>query len=142
MYSPRHIREYFLPHMKELMNLVHDAGAYVMTHSDGAVRKIIPDLIEIGLDVLNPVQWRCNGMERKGLKRDFGDKIIFHGAMDNQWTMPFGSPDDVCQEVVENFRILGANGGYILAPCHNLQAITPVENVLAMYETGYEHAWQ
>lgn len=141
MYSLRHIQEYFLPHMKQLMKLVHDAGAFVMTHSDGAVRRIIPDLLEIGMDILNPVQWRCRGMEREGLKRDFGDRLIFHGAMDNQQTMPFGSPDEVRREVADNYRILGAGGGYILAPCHNLQPITPLENILAMYETGYAEGW-
>jgi uroporphyrinogen decarboxylase len=142
MYSLQHIREYFLPQMKKMMKLVHEGGAFVMTHSDGAIRKVIPDLIEIGMDILNPVQWRCKDMEREGLKRDFGDKIIFHGAMDNQQTMPFGSSDDVRQQVLENLRILGADGGYILAPCHNLQVITPVENILAMYETAYAQGWQ
>jgi len=137
MYSLRHIREYFLPRMKMMMKLVHDGGAFVMTHSDGAVRKVIPDLIEIGMDVLNPTQWRCTGMDREGLKRDFGNKIIFHGAMDNQQTLPFGSAEEVRQEVLDNLRILGTGGGYILAPCHNLQGITPLENILAMYETGY-----
>ncbi len=137
MYSPLHIREFFLPRMKKMMKLVHEGGAYVMTHSDGAVRRIIPDLIEIGMDILNPVQWRCKGMHREGLKRDFGNRIIFHGAVDNQQTMPFGSSEDVRQEVRDNLRILGENGGYILAPCHNLQAITPLENILTLYETGY-----
>jgi uroporphyrinogen decarboxylase len=89
------------------------------------------------MDILNPVQWRCAGMEREGLKNDFGDQIIFHGGMDNQQTMPFGSVDDVRREVVENFSILGKGGGLILAPCHNLQSITPIENIVAMYETGY-----
>jgi len=142
MYSRQHIREYFLPRMQRLMRLVHEGEAFVVTHSDGAIRKIIPDLIDIGMDVLNPVQWRCKDMEREALKRDFGNKIIFHGAMDNQQTMPFGSAADVRQQVLENFRVLGAGGGYILAPCHNLQAITPVENILALYETGYVEGWQ
>jgi len=142
MYSLRHIREYFLPHMKSLMKLVHGGGAFVITHSDGAVRKVLPDLIEIGMDVLNPVQWRCKGMDREGLKRDFGDTLMFHGAMDNQHTVPFGTPDEVCRQVRENIEILGAGGGYIIAPCHNLQPITPVENILALYETGYAEGWQ
>ncbi len=142
MYSPRHIREFFLPRMKRMMRLVHEGGAFVMTHSDGAVRKVIPDLIDIGMDILNPVQWRCSGMEREGLKHDFGDRLVFHGAMDNQHTMPFGSPEDVRQEVRDNHRILGSGGGYILAPCHNLQAITPLENILALYQTGYEEGWR
>ena len=112
-----------------------------MSHSDGAVRRIIPDLISIGTDILNPVQWRCKGMEREGLKSDFGDRLIFHGAVDNQQTLPFGSSEDVRQEVRDNYCILGAGGGYILAPCHNLQPITPIENILAMYETGYAEGW-
>lgn len=142
MYSLGHIREYFLPRMKKMMKLVHDGGAFVMTHSDGAIRRLIPELIEIGMDILNPVQWRSKGMDRAELKRDFGADIIFHGAMDNQQTLPFGSVADVRQEVIDNLRILGSDGGYILAPCHNLQAITPLENILAMYETGYEYGRQ
>ena len=137
MYSMKHIERYFFPRMKKLMKLLHEAGVFVMTHSDGAVRKAIPGLIECGMDILNPVQWRCAGMEREGLKRDFGDRIVFHGGMDNQHTMPFGSVDEVRQEVVDNFSILGKGGGLILAPCHNLQSITPLQNIVAMYETGY-----
>lgn len=91
--------------------------------------------------ILNPVQWRCAGMEREGLKRDFGDKLIFHGGMDNQYTLPFGSQEEVKQEVIDNIRILGNGGGYILAPCHNIQAVSPAENIVAMYETGYKYGF-
>ncbi|PIV57152.1 uroporphyrinogen-III decarboxylase-like protein [Candidatus Desantisbacteria bacterium CG_4_10_14_0_8_um_filter_48_22] len=139
MYSPQHIREFMLPWMKKMMDLVHQAGAFVFHHTDGAARKIIPDLIEAGIDVLNPVQWRCKGMEREGLKKDFGDKLIFHGGVDNQYTLAFGSVEEVRQEVIDNIRILGKGGGYILAPCHAIQAVSPPENVIAMYETGYEN---
>jgi len=139
--SLEHIREFLLPRMKRMMDLVHSAGAYVFHHSDGAVRPVIPYMIEIGIDVLNPVQWRCKGMEREGLKRDFGDKIVFHGAVDNQYTLPFGTVEEVRQEVIDNIRILGEGGGYILAPCHNIQAVGPPENVVAMYETGYQYGW-
>ncbi len=141
MYSPDQIREFFIPHMRRMAELVHGAGARVFTHTDGAVREIIPDLIEMGMDVLNPVQWRCAGMEREGLKRDFGAEIIFHGGVDNQQTLAFGSVEEVREEVVENLRVLGAAGGYILAPCHNIQAVSPPENVVAMYEAGYQHGW-
>jgi len=141
MYSPEQIRQFLLPRMKRMMDLVHSAGAFVFHHSDGAVRKIIPDMIEAGIDVLNPIQWRCPGMEREGLKKDFGEKIIFHGGMDNQYTLPFGTVEEVKKEVMENIQILGKNGGYILAPCHNIQAVSPPENILALYETGYEHGW-
>jgi len=141
LFSPAHIHEFLLPRMKRMMDLAHDAGAYVFTHSDGAIRDVIPDLVEIGADVLNPIQWRCRGMEREGLKRDFGDKLIFHGAMDNQETLPFGSVEDVRHEVLDNLRMLGEGGGYILAPCHNIQAVGPAENVVAMYAACYENGW-
>jgi len=142
MYSPEHIRRYLLPRMKRMMELTKQHGSFVFHHSDGAVREILPDLIETGIQILNPVQWRCKGMDREGLKRDFGDKLIFHGAMDNQYTIPFGTVEEVRQEVLDNYRILGAGGGYILAPCHNIQSIGPAENVVAMYEAGYEFGWR
>jgi len=139
LFSPKLIREIFIPRMKRVMDLVHEAGATVFTHSDGAIRPIIPDLIAAGMDALNPIQWRCKGMEREGLKRDFGDRIILHGGVDNQQTLPFGTVEDVRQEVIDNIRIMGDGGGYILAPCHNIQAVSPPENVVALYETGYEY---
>ena len=77
-------------------------------------------------------------MEREKLKRDFGCGLIFHGGMDNQYTLPFGSVAEVKQEVADNIRILGAGGGYILAPCHNIQPVSPPENIVAMYETALE----
>ena len=141
LFSPAHIHNFLLPRMKRMMDLAHEAGAYVFTHSDGAIRDVIPDLIEIGADVLNPIQWRCHGMNREGLKRYFGNQLVFHGAMDNQETLPFGTVEGVRQEVLDNLRILGQGGGYILAPCHNIQAVGPPENVVAMYTTGYENGW-
>ncbi len=137
LFSPQTIRTIFVPRMKRMIDLAHSAGAYVFHHSDGAIRPIIPDMIAAGIDILNPIQWRCRGMERAELKRDFGEQVIFHGGMDNQHTLAFGSVDDVRAEVAENLQILGANGGYILAPCHNIQSISPPENIVAMYETGY-----
>ena len=138
LFSPGQIREFFIPRMKRMMELVHQAGAYVFHHSDGAIRKIIPDLIEAGIDVLNPIQWRSEGMDRAELKRDFGDLVVFHGAVDNQRTLAFGSVEEVQEEVRYNIQVLGQGGGYILAPCHNIQAVSPPENVVAMYDTGYE----
>jgi uroporphyrinogen decarboxylase len=142
LFSPQHIREFLIPRMKRIIDLSHQAGGFVFHHNDGSCRRIIPDMIEAGIDLLNPIQWRCPGMEREGLKKDFGDKIIFHGAMDNQYTLPFGKVEEVRQEVLDNFRILGEGGGYILAPCHNIQAISPPENIVSMYETGYEFGWR
>jgi uroporphyrinogen decarboxylase len=142
MMSPEHIREFLVPKMKKVIDFVHSQGAYAFHHNDGSIRRIIPDMVAAGIDILNPIQWRSKNMDRKELKKDFGDDVILHGAMDNQLTLPFGSVKDVRSEVLDNFRILGADGGYILAPCHNIQSITPVENILTMYETGYEYGWR
>jgi len=142
LYSPTHIREFLLPGMRRMMELAHEHGAYVFHHDDGSIRRILPDLIESGIDILNPVQWRLKDMAREGLKNDFGDRLIFHGGVDNQHTLPFGSVSEVRKEVIENIKLLGKGGGYILAPCHNIQPNTPIENILALYETGYEYGWQ
>jgi len=139
--SREHIHEFLLPRMKRMMDLAHEAGAYVFHHSDGSIMDILPDMIETGIDVLNPIQWRCEGMDREVLKARFGGRIAFHGAMDNQQTLPFGSVEDVRIEVADNIRMLGEGGGYILAPCHNIQAVSPPENIVAMYETAYELGW-
>jgi len=139
MMSLAHIREFLLPRMKRTIDLSHQGGAFVFHHNDGAIRRIIPDMIAAGIDLLNPIQWRCVGMEREALKRDFGAKLVFHGGMDNQRTLPFGSVEDVRREVLDNLRTLGAGGGYILAPCHNIQALTPPENIVMMYRTCYEN---
>ena len=138
MYSPAHIRRFLFPGMKRMIDLTKQHGSWVFHHSDGSIRDILPDLIDLGIQVLNPIQWRCRGMEREGLKRDFGEKLIFHGGVDNQHTIPFGTPADVRKEVEENIRILGDGGGYILAPCHNIQDNTPPENIVALYEAGLE----
>ena len=114
--SPAAIDEFLLPRMKRMMDLAHEAGAFVFMHSDGAVRTLLPAFIEAGVDVLDPVQWRCKGMEREGLKRDFGDDLIFHGAVDNQYTLAFGSVREVWEEIQTNIEVLGAGGGYIMGP--------------------------
>jgi uroporphyrinogen decarboxylase len=141
MFSPKHIHEFLLPRMKRIIDLVHEGGAFVFHHNDGNCRRIVPDMIDAGINVLNPIQWRSQDMDREELKQDFGDRLVFHGAMDNQYTLPFGTVEEVRQEVQDNLRILGEGGGYILAPCHNIQSVGPVENVVAMYEAGYEFGW-
>ena len=141
LYSREHLDEFFFPYMRRMMDLAHEAGARVNTHSDGAIREILPDLIEMGADIVNPIQWRCAGMDREGLSRDFGEALVFEGGVDNQYTLPFGTVEEVREEVCENIRILGAHGGYVMTPCHNIQAVGPPENVVAMYDTGYEEGW-
>jgi len=141
MFSPKQIREFLLPGMKRIIDLAHQAGAYVFHHNDGNCSRILPDMIALGVDVLNPIQWRCPGMEREKLKREFGDKLIFHGGVDNQFTLAFGTVEDVRNEVLDDLRLLGEGGGYILAPCHNIQAVSPPENIVMMYQTAYENGW-
>jgi uroporphyrinogen decarboxylase len=136
LFSPSLIHEFFIPRMRRMIDLAHRHGVYAFFHSDGAIREILPDMIEAGIDVLNPIQWRCTGMEREALKRDFGEAVVFHGGMDNQQTLPFGTTEEVRMEVQENLDFLGGGRGYILAPCHNIQPLTPVENILAMYDEG------
>lgn len=138
--SPASFRHFLKPWMQKMIDLIHSFGVKVMHHDDGAIRPLLPELIEIGIDVLNPVQWRCKGMEREELTRDFGKSLVFHGGVDNQRTLPFGTRDDVRQEVAENIRIFSKGKGYIVGPCHNLQPNTPTTNILAMYEAVHEYA--
>jgi uroporphyrinogen decarboxylase len=133
------IRRFILPNMKKMADLARSFGIHIFHHDDGAIREVIPDLIDVvGIEVLNPVQWRCPGMEREGLVRDFGDKLIFHGAVDNQQTLAFGSVQDVRDEVLDNIRIFSSTR-WVCAPCHNIQAVSPTENIVAMYDTIYEN---
>ncbi len=138
--SPATFRRFLKPWMRKMIDLVHSFGVKVMHHDDGAIRPLLPELIEIGIDVLNPVQWRCPGMGREELTRDFGKSLVFHGGVDNQQTLPFGTPDDVKREVAENIRIFRKGKGYIVGPCHNLQPNTPTANILAMYQAVHECA--
>ena len=138
--SPASFRRFLKPWMRKMIDLAHSYGAKVMHHDDGAIRPLLPDLIELGIDILNPIQWRCKGMGREELARDFGKSLIFHGGVDNQQTLPFGTPDDVKREVADNIRIFRQAKGYVVAPCHNLQPNTPTANILALYEAVHEAA--
>jgi uroporphyrinogen-III decarboxylase len=91
---------------------------------------IIPELIDIGVDVLNPIQPAC--MDPAQIKRQFGDKLCFWGSIDEQHTLPFGTPADVQREILERLNTIGKNGGLILAPTHHVQLDTPLENFWAM----------
>jgi uroporphyrinogen decarboxylase len=139
--SPRSIRRFILPWLTKMAEITHAAGKLVFHHDDGAIRPMIPDLIRAGVDVLNPIQWRCKGMEREGLARDFGASLVFHGGVDNQGTLPFGTSEDVRREVADNIRIFRECKGYVVASCHNLQSNTPTENVVAMYRAVDEFGW-
>lgn len=128
-------RRFLLPHQVKMAELARSYGVHIMYHTDGAARIFLPDLIDtVGIEVLNPIQWRCPGMDRKGLVRDFGGRIIFHGSIDNQQTLPFGNPEEVAREVRESVAIY-RDARWICGPCHNLQPVSPTENIVAMYET-------
>jgi len=133
-------RAFYKPHMRRFIDLCHSFHITVFHHDDGAIRPLLPELVDMGIDVLNPVQHTCPGMEREGLKRDFGDRLCFHGGIDNQKVLPFGTPGEVRAEVRGAVDSLASDGtGYILAPCHNIQAVSPVENIEAMYDEAYHY---
>ena len=133
-------REFYKPHHARFIKLCQAFGIHVFHHDDGSCRDFLPDLIEMGIEILNPVQWNCPGMETEGLKRDFGKKVCFHGGIDNQSILPFGTPEDVRAEVRHCIDTLASDHtGYILAPCHNLQVNTPLENIQAMYEEAWRY---
>ena len=133
--SKKTIESIFWPHYREAIRLGKQYDLKVFHHDDGGIYDIIPDLCELGVDVLNPIQWPCRGMDRAKLKAEFGDHLCFHGAVDTQRVMAFGTPQEVREEVRANIRLLASDGtGYIVAPCHNIQSGTPLENVLAMYD--------
>ncbi len=140
MISLKTYREFYKPQHKRFIDLCHQFGIKVFHHDDGSMRAFLPDLIEIGIDILNPVQWTCPGMDMVALKRDFGDALAFHGAVDNQQVLPFGTPEDVRTEVRHCIDALASDGtGYILAPCHNLQVVSPLDNIIAMYDEAYHY---
>jgi uroporphyrinogen decarboxylase len=133
--SPAHWRRYLKPRMAEFIARIKSINPQlkVAYHTDGCVYPIIPELIEIGIDVLNPVQPAC--MDPAKLKTQYGDRLSFWGTMDEQYTLPFGSPEQVRQEVLLRLDTAGENGGLILGPTHHVQLDTPIENFWAMVET-------
>lgn len=138
--APQMWREFLRPNFKALIDLGHRYGYKVAHHSCGSIKPIIPDFIECGVDILNPVQPEVQNMDRRELKRQFGDKLSFHGSISIQKTMPFGTPEDVRNEVKERFSTLGEGGGFIFCTAHNIQVDTPIHNVLALFEAYREVA--
>jgi uroporphyrinogen-III decarboxylase len=109
-------------------------------HCCGSVYHLIPSFIEAGIDILNPVQCSAANMEPERLKQEFGDRLVFWGGgVDTQRTLPFGSPDDVSRQVAERIRIFAPGGGYVFNTIHNIQAKTPIENLMAMFDAVRQH---
>jgi len=134
MMSPRMWREFIKPRMASFCTLIHAFGAKVRYHSCGSIRPVIPDLIEIGVDILNPIQPLARDMEPVSLKAEFGDHLCFDGGIDTQHLLPAGTPGEVRAEVRRMIDNVGRNGGYILAGSHTLQADVPVANLVALVE--------
>jgi len=141
MISPEMWRRLFKPRMAEVFRQFRaiNPEVVVMYHCDGAIAPILDDLIEIGLDVFNPVQPNVPGHEPHELKARFGDRLSFWGAIDQQQLLPNGSPDEIEADVKAKIEALGSGGGYMVAPAHILQGDTPVENVEAFIEAVKRH---
>ncbi|OHB81617.1 MAG: hypothetical protein A2V98_22655 [Planctomycetes bacterium RBG_16_64_12] len=132
--SKEMLQTFFVPYARKLFSLAKQAGVKSMLHSCGSVRAFIPELIEAGVDILNPIQVGARGMVPVELKEEFGSRLCFHGGIDIQQTLPRGSPDDVRREVRTRVGELGHDGGYIVCSTHNLQNDTPTDNIVAMYD--------
>ena len=134
--SPRLWQRHLQPRLKRWCDLIHAHGLRVFYHTDGAARPLIKPILDCGVDVLNPIQHACPGMDMAELKMEYGSRVIFHGGVDNQSILPRGTVEQVRAEVNHCLRTLGAGReGYICASCHNIQAGTPLENIFAMVET-------
>ncbi|MGQ9514845.1 MAG: uroporphyrinogen decarboxylase family protein [Thermoproteota archaeon] len=138
MINPTTWRRFLKPKYTELIKLCHRYGVFFHFHSDGWIEPIIPDLIEIGVDILNPIQPEC--MDPEKLKILYGDKLCFNGTIGVQSTLPFGTPEDVSKEVIDRIAKLGPTG-LILAPTHAMQPDVSVENILALYRTALKYGW-
>jgi uroporphyrinogen decarboxylase len=110
-----------------------------MYHCDGAIYPLISELIDLGVDLLNPIQPDAKGMEAQRLKDEFGDRLSFHGGVDILRILPQGTVDEVRGEVRRLVDTLGRGGGYVLCSSHHIQPDTPIENILAMYEVALRY---
>ena len=142
--SPRMYSQYVRPYHQRLWKFIKDKlssvnpGAKIMLHSCGNVRPFIPSWIEMGLDILDPIQPQVASMQPLALKRDFGAQLAFHGGIDIQQVLPFGSPEDVKRHVQNSIRALAPGGGYIVSPAHNVQSDIPPANMVALRDAVEE----
>ena len=135
--SPRLYREIFKPRQKKWIEFVKArTSAKIFMHSDGAIEQILPDFVEIGIDILNPLQTSARGMDPQLIKTKYGRHLSFWGGgIETQTTLPFGSPEDISNEVRERMRILSPGGGFVFAPIHNIQPDISPEKILTVFQT-------
>lgn len=138
--SPKSYHNLYMPHYKRLTDWIHTNTTWkVFVHCCGSIMPLIPDFIASGFDILNPVQTSAKEMDPRTLKAKFGDQITFWGGgVDTQQTLPYGTPDQVREQVRQRIEIFGKGGGFVFNPIHNVQALTPMDNLLAMYEAVQE----
>ena len=134
-------RDLFLPYQKRVNGWIHRHTSWkTFMHCCGGIAPLLDAVVEAEFDILNPVQCSAKGMDPRVLKRDYGDKLVFWGGgVDTQKTLPFGKPQEVRDEVRERIEIFGPGGGFVFCTIHNIQANTPIENVLAMFEVVKEY---
>ncbi len=137
--SSQTFHEIWLPYYKRMNDWIHANTTWkTFKHSCGAIAPLIPGLIDAGFDILNPVQCSADGMDPQHLKSVYGDRVTFWGGgVNTQQTLPFGTPEEVRKEVTERCRIFAPGGGFVFNAIHNVQALTPVENVVAMVEAAH-----
>jgi len=124
------------PHHQRLNAALHEFNVKIMYHSDGAVMEAVPGLIDMGIDCLQALQFDAADMDPVKLKNEYGDRLCFEGGVSVQHTLPFGTVDDVVRETQERIEVLARGGGYVLGPSHAIQAGTPPENIVAMFDTA------
>lgn len=138
--SPAMFRQLIKPCLTEMFDHLKGLGdVQVMYHTDGTVAPVMEDIIEMGVDILNPVQTSAMGMDTYVLNEKYGDRICFHGAIDVQQMLPFSTPEEVRYDVAKRIYDLGRGGGYILSTCHDVGEDVPPENVIAMFEAAREY---
>ncbi len=135
------LEEFIWPYLQRVCMVGKRYGKLVMHHSCGSVGTLIPRLLQLGIDVLEPVQVRAAGMDPVGLAQSYGGKLCFHGAIDTQETLPFGTPDDVRREVRQRVETFRPFGGYTIGPSQSLLPEVPTENIVALYEAAMDCAW-
>jgi uroporphyrinogen decarboxylase len=136
--SPKMLKDIFFPRLKKLFKFIKEKNpkARIFFHSCGAIREIIPDIIDIGVDILNPIQYKAVGMDLKNLKKDFGKELVFWGGgIDTQKILPFGTSKAVEDEVKKVIDIMAPGGGFVFATVHNIQSDVPIKNIISILKT-------
>jgi uroporphyrinogen decarboxylase len=139
LFRPDLYRRMIKPRHKALADVIHRHGKPILYHSCGTVYALIPDLVEVGIDALNPVQVSAANMATERLKREHGRELTFWGGIDTHRVLPTGTPAEVREEVKRRIGDLRDSGGYVLSAVHNIQPDVPPENIVAMYEAGLEY---